>query len=151
MIGNVLEILHSFLIHPFKRGTSSYVTGVLSWVLCLIMVGLLIVVMGFIFNGIDKFTGNRLVGTGVLLDKSHIPSHTELVLTYNSATKMSIPQPVHVDSDWRFVIKLSTLPDYVDTLSVSESEYHKYSIGSELDIEYSIGRIFDQMYIHGIQ
>lgn len=136
----MLEFLKETLIEPFSDGIGGIVIGLLLWILVLSLSGLII--WGTLFT-IDYAFRPTYKGTGTIIAKEFIPEHT--IWVYNAALKMNSPQ--QVDDQWKLWI---IVDDLQDDVSVTPNYFNSVKENQQIQLTYSLGRIWKTLYIKDI-
>lgn len=127
------EFLKDIFIDIFEeKHWSNYLLGILIWLMCLLIVGLL--TCG-ITNGVNRIGRQEQSGTGTVTEKCFVPAHSE---SYGKG------QSRWVDDAWHLHIKIDGLSDCI---WVSHNYYNNTSIGDTKCIEYYTGRLWNSLYI----
>ena len=133
---NIMEMLTDWPL-----GT---IIGTLFIILVLILVGL--IVRG-LFIAIDSWFLPRRHGMGMVVGKTFIPAHTQMILIYNAGTQTSLPQPIFQPDDWSVRVEINGRQD---SMSVSRGLFDSLSERGSVVVEYVSGRFSDNIYLKEI-
>lgn len=130
------------MIDMFTYGfkNSPIITTIMSIVLLLTI----ILILAGLLYAIDSWFLPNKQGEGIVLNKKFTPAHTTMILTYNAATKTSMPTPIYHSDSWEIEVGMNKL---TDTVEINEEQFNKIAVGDIAKINYSIGRFSSGMYI----
>lgn len=137
------EILRLFFSEPLFSAMG--ILGLLIFLLLLLVVGFIgyLILMLIDYAWLPTKNGN-----GFITRKTFTPAHTETHMRYNVALKMSTPTTVFYDDAWVLFIRVG---NQEDDFQVTEDAYNNFSVNQKLNVDYSIGRLFNTLYIKRIK
>jgi hypothetical protein len=107
-------------------------------------VGLVGFVLWGIFIAIDSCGRPRLERSGVVTGREFIAAHSTMMVVYNPATKLSLPQPVNHPDDWRVSVEVES---HRETLSMPQAFFDSVSVGTKVIAKVVRGRLSTRIYI----
>ena len=142
-----MDILKDF----FEMMTETAMDWPLGTIMAILLALLLIMLIGIICIGlyiaVDSWFLPRQQSKGRVICKKFTPAHTQTIMIYNAALKMSLPSQVFHPDDWSLCIEVDGKQD---TISVQHKFYLATKEGSVVDTEYVIGRMSGDLYIKGV-
>lgn len=83
---------------------------------------------------------------GIIINKEYHPSHTTTTMVMSG--KVMIPITTHHSEEWR--VKVRLYDDNTGSVSVSEEYYNSINIDDEVNVDYTLGRFSNSVYIKRI-
>lgn len=137
--------LYETFIGVFK--TNDIIGMVLSgflWLIILFVAGLIIyglvmlVDYAFLFSKYD---------IGKITNKNYTEPYDETTVVYDPATKTSRPSTTHHPACYLLIISVA---GKTGEFEVSKNYYNKCSISQQVNVRYSIGRLFGTLYVKDV-
>ena len=123
-------------------GFLGYVILGFLWVLIIVLIGLSI--WGILYL-IDTVGMPTQTGAGIIIDKSFSPAHS--TTTFMMSGKVMIPITTFHSDAWYIYIQVN---DIIGSYQVSNAYFDFAKINQHVDVEYSIGRIWNSIDIKNI-
>jgi len=136
------SLIYDMLIDPFTDGVCGVLFGILSWILTLIICGL--IAWGSLYL-VDSVGLQEKKDSGVVVNKWFEPSHT--TTSFMMVGKVLIPQTHHYPDSWMVEIKIH---DLTDNVSLYEIDWNSLSINQKVSCTYKEGRIYNSLYIGNV-
>lgn len=136
---NIVDFFKEWLIEPFQ---DSWILGILFWLISIAVTGL---VLWFFIWLIDSSFLDEKKGIGKICNKRFEPAH--YVTTYVQSGKVFLPITSFIDDQFILYISVNGVSDDV---GVYQDFYNKSSIGENLNVSYTEGRILSSIYIKEI-
>ena len=106
------------------------------------------IIVAALFYIIDSWFLLTKSGVGKITKKEFVPEHSEMLMTYNAATKTCMPFPMHEPDKWSLLIKIGHRSGWI---SVTKTYYDQRHEDEEVSVNYRIGRISRELYVRSIE
>jgi len=134
------------IIDMFTDGILSAILGTILIILGLLLIGIILYSIYYCIDSVFRPTNESY---GIIINKTFTPAHTETILVYNVALKMSIPQTMHYPDDWSITVKVKEL---IGNISINQKLYDNLSENDNVWTNYSTGRLNkNNIYIKSIR
>ena len=140
--------MNPFTMERLVRTLYDWPLGTIVSIVMLCALGLLsyLIVLGT-YVAIDSWFLTREKGYGRVVAKYFTPAHTNIILIYNAALKMSLPHPVYHPDNWSVAVDVEGRQS---STSVNQEYYHSARDNDQVIVEYVSGRLSGDMYIKAL-
>lgn len=139
--------MKDIFITIFEDGFLGISLGILIWAIALFIVASIVFGLAYLVN--FSFLPEK-EGYGKIIGKNFTKAHSETILMYNAALKMSLPQTFYYSDEYSLTIKLDYNDDCIDTVSVSRTSYLSTNYNETVRIKYINGRLWKSFKIKKI-
>lgn len=139
-----METLKEFFIEIFTDGFIGIALGIIIWLLALSILFLIVFGLAYLVN--FTFLPEK-EGYGKVIYKEFIKAHSETIMIYNAALKMSMPQTFYYSDNYSLTIEVD---GDQDTVSVTRDFYSRTNYYDILRVKYINGRLWKSLKIKNI-
>jgi len=103
----------------------------------LVLIVIALIIWG-VYIAIDSLFRPDFENDGIITDKQFTAAHTQIIMVYNVATKVSMPQTIYHPDKWEIRIQIG---DNFGNASIKKEFYNSVKINDCLLVKYSTGRL----------